>query len=127
LIDGERIGFTGGSGFQSMTLDIIANGKDIVATTFRSLSTAESFFRDDVINLGSSLGPNVDLTVAYSLMANGPGGFDFDFAVGGAVPETSTWAMMLIGFGGLGFLSYRQRKVKQPKRHDRSGLADSRS
>lgn len=26
----------------------------------------------------------------------------------GAVPEPSTWAMMLIGFGGLGFLGYRR-------------------
>jgi hypothetical protein len=26
----------------------------------------------------------------------------------GAVPETSTWAMMLIGFAGLGFVGYRR-------------------
>jgi hypothetical protein len=28
----------------------------------------------------------------------------------GAVPEPSTWAMMLIGFCGLGFLAYRRRR-----------------
>jgi hypothetical protein len=27
-----------------------------------------------------------------------------------AVPELSTWAMMLIGFGGLGFIAYRRNK-----------------
>jgi hypothetical protein len=27
-----------------------------------------------------------------------------------AVPEVSTWAMMLIGFAGLGFASYRSRQ-----------------
>jgi hypothetical protein len=27
-----------------------------------------------------------------------------------AVPEPSTWAMMLVGFGGLGFLSYRRSR-----------------
>lgn len=27
-----------------------------------------------------------------------------------AVPELSTWAMMLIGFGGIGFFAYRQSK-----------------
>jgi len=32
--------------------------------------------------------------------------------VAGAVPEPSTWAMMLIGFAGLGFAAYR-RTVKQ--------------
>ena len=28
----------------------------------------------------------------------------------GGVPEPGTWAMMLIGFAGLGFLSYRKSK-----------------
>jgi hypothetical protein len=32
---------------------------------------------------------------------------------GTVVPEPSTWAMMLLGFAGLGFLGYRQtRKAK---------------
>jgi hypothetical protein len=28
-----------------------------------------------------------------------------------AVPETSTWVMMLAGFAGLGFLGYRRNKA----------------
>ena len=28
-----------------------------------------------------------------------------------AVPEPSTWAMMILGFAGLGFMTYRRRKV----------------
>jgi hypothetical protein len=28
----------------------------------------------------------------------------------GAVPEPSTWAMMLLGFAGLGFMAYRKTK-----------------
>jgi PEP-CTERM motif len=28
-----------------------------------------------------------------------------------AVPEPSTWAMMAIGFAGLGFLGFRSRKA----------------
>jgi hypothetical protein len=31
-------------------------------------------------------------------------------AVAGAVPEPSTWAMMILGFVGLGFMGYRRRK-----------------
>ena len=27
-----------------------------------------------------------------------------------AVPEPSTWAMMLLGFAGVGFMTYRRRK-----------------
>jgi hypothetical protein len=32
-------------------------------------------------------------------------------AITAAVPEPSTWAMMLLGFAGLGFVAYR-RKAK---------------
>jgi hypothetical protein len=30
----------------------------------------------------------------------------------GAVPEPSTWAMMLIGFAGLAFAGYRRARVR---------------
>ena len=32
-----------------------------------------------------------------------------DFTVTAAVPEPSTWAMMLLGFCGLGFAAYRKK------------------
>ena len=32
-------------------------------------------------------------------------------AIPGAIPETSTWAMMLLGFASLGFLGYRQTRT----------------
>jgi hypothetical protein len=106
LIAGQQTGFTGGSGFESMEFTIFANNVEILDSTFRSLAVAESFFHDDVIDLGA-LGPNIKLTFGYNLVADGPGGFGFDFALGGAVPEPSTWAMMLISFAGLGFVGYR--------------------
>jgi hypothetical protein len=112
LIDSRLTGFSSGAGFESMEFTITADGVEILDTTFRSLAIAESFFRDDVIDLGSDLGPNIDLTFGYTLVADGTGGFGFDLAVGGAVPESSTWAMMLVGFAGLGFaghLSTRRR------------------
>jgi len=36
----------------------------------------------------------------------------YAFTVGsvGAVPEASTWAMMILGFAGVGFMAYRRRK-----------------
>src|SRR5712672_605140 len=40
----------------------------------------------------------------------GPGTFNAVFNVG-AVPEPSTWAMMILGFGGVGFMAYRRRKA----------------
>jgi PEP-CTERM motif len=43
-----------------------------------------------------------------SLTFNAPG----VYVIGGVVPETSTWAMLLIGFGGLGFAA----RLKSTKR-----------
>ena len=111
LIGSQETGFADGQGFESMEFTITANGVEILDSTFKSLSVAESFFRDSVLDLGSSLGPNIDLTFGYSLVADGSGGFGFDFAVGGAVPEPSTWAMTLLGFAGLGFAGYRQARA----------------
>jgi hypothetical protein len=34
---------------------------------------------------------------------------------GGVIPEPSTWAMMLMGFAGLGFLGYRQERRGPPR------------
>ena len=107
LIDSQLTGFSSGAGFESMEFTVMADGVEILDSSFRSLAVAESFFRDDVIDLGSDFGPNIGLTFGYTLVADGPGGFGFDLAIGGAVPEPSTWAMMLVGFAGLGFASYR--------------------
>ncbi len=77
-------------GFQEFNVTI--NGVQILE---------EDFVEDSVINLGSNFGPNIDLTI----VTYGSG----DFALGGAVPEPSTWAMMLAGFAGLGFMGSRRR------------------
>ncbi|MBO0734135.1 MAG: PEP-CTERM sorting domain-containing protein [Methylocapsa sp.] len=55
------------------------------------------------------MGPNIDLTL--SIFFGGPGAFAF----GGVIPEPSTWAMMLIGFAGLGFLGYRRTRRARPQ------------
>jgi hypothetical protein len=73
-------------------LEIVVNGNDILS---------EAVGDNSVINLGSILGPTIDLTI------EGGGGV---FALGGAVPEPSTWALMLLGFAGLGFAGYRSTR-----------------
>ena len=40
--------------------------------------------------------------------------FEVDNLAVGGVPEPSTWAMMLLGFGGIGFLMYRRGKTASP-------------
>jgi hypothetical protein len=45
----------------------------------------------------------------------GTGAFNAAFSVTGVlVPEASTWAMMLLGFAGLGFAGYRQARKARP-------------
>jgi hypothetical protein len=42
-------------------------------------------------------------------------GPDFNLTLGAtAVPEASTWAMMLTGFAGLGYAGYRRRRALAP-------------
>ena len=53
------------------------------------------------------------ITTVESFSANYPGDLtsDLTFTLVGGVPEPSTWAMLLIGFGGLGFWSWRRARV----------------
>jgi hypothetical protein len=50
----------------------------------------------------SNFGPSIDLTIVTYGSA--------DFAIGGAVLEPSAWAMMLLGFAGLGYAGYRRAR-----------------
>jgi hypothetical protein len=112
LICDQQNGFIGGLGFQSLEFYVLADGVKTLDKTFTSLAVADTFFQDQVIDLGSTLGPNVDLTVGYNLVANGAGGFGFDLAVGDPVPEPSTWVMMGLGLAALGFAG-RSRSTKR--------------
>ena len=67
------------------------------------LSAADGFAEDTVFDLGS-FGPNIELTITGS----------GTFAFGGAVPEPSTWAMLVLGFAGLGLVGYRQTRGAKP-------------
>ena len=54
--------------------------------------------------------------ISAILISNSSGGIEVDHvqygAIAGAVPEPSTWAMMILGFAGVGFMAYR-RQSKQ--------------
>ena len=65
-------------------------------------------------NPGLALGPsgsNISATDEFLITATGAGSADNTINLNAAVPEASTWAMLLLGFGGIGFMAYR-RKAK---------------
>ncbi|HEY4807529.1 MAG TPA: PEPxxWA-CTERM sorting domain-containing protein [Roseiarcus sp.] len=47
--------------------------------------------------------------IGFDGVQSGNGEVEIDF-VGPAVPEPSTWAMLLLGFAGLGALAYRRNR-----------------
>jgi hypothetical protein len=55
-------------------------------------------------------------TLDFAIVDQGaPLGFLFDVTSPvtiSAVPETSTWAMMILGFMGVGFMAYRRKAAK---------------
>ena len=50
--------------------------------------------------------------LAFTTGAGGTTRVNFAASVSGAVPEPATWAMMLVGFGGMGVAMRRSRKAK---------------
>jgi hypothetical protein len=94
------------AGFDSLTLELTLNGAPVVSESTNSLAAAEAFFSDHTFDLGSlGAGPQT-FELTYTLVASAIGdGFGFTYDT--AIPEASTWAMMLIGFGGLGYAALR--------------------
>ena len=69
----------------------------------------------NVLNLGDLSGPN-SLEIFYADRAQTGAVLDLSLtgATVSAVPEPSTWAMMIIGFAAVGFFAYR-RKQNEPQ------------
>jgi PEP-CTERM motif len=86
------------------TAQITVNGTETFTEDGDSTQTADG----SAIFIGWSGGPIT--TLQFELTA-ATGGNTSDFAIGtvslASVPEPSTWAMMMLGFAGLGFARYR--------------------
>jgi hypothetical protein len=105
-----------GTGFDSLTFNITSSVEDY-SYTFNSLSSAETFFTSNPLDLGNTLGGSEYVYLyEYLTLSDPPSfpGFSLDYALGttpyvpSGVPEASTWAMMLTGFAGLGFAAFRR-------------------
>jgi Protein of unknown function (DUF642)/PEP-CTERM motif len=82
---------------------------DVVTHDTSTISNLDWVVYNGAFTADSSL-----TTLAFlTTVGSGSGGVMLDaVSVSSAVPEPSTWAMMLLGFGGIGFAGYRRTKVR---------------
>jgi hypothetical protein len=105
-----------GAGFDSLTFSIAEQGVTVFNTAVTTLAAAEAFFDDRVLDLGSStVGPNLDLSFDFDLVASNVGnGFGEDFLFGAtssaAVPEPSTLSL----FGLAALMTFALRRKVRP-------------
>jgi hypothetical protein len=125
----------GGNNFEVMLTNVNGSFVDVSSVAIRYNDTGNPNLLDTWIPGGSMLsitqpmnpiapGTTVDyffsaipyLTVSASdvvALTSTPGDTFFDLAATSNVPETSTWSMMLLGFGGLGATIRRGRAVRR--------------
>jgi hypothetical protein len=86
-----------------------------IVTFYNGASSVADVTTSDLTGFSNTTAPGylVDITgvPAFTsvVLSQGPGdGGNFELSLAaGAVPETSTWLMMMVGFSGLGFAGYR--------------------
>jgi hypothetical protein len=124
-------GSNDGSGFQAAIFRGVLNVPTLESVTFSFGADDDAFLAlgNTIISQeggihGVSAAPvttsvltpgSYDLTLFYTDRHESGAGLYFSLDTAGVtistgVPEASTWAMMLIGFAGLGFAAYRQTK-----------------
>jgi hypothetical protein len=117
-----------GLGFDNLLLWVDVDG-NVHSFPLTSLSAAEAFFAPGhSLPLGTIAAGKHSIEIEYSLTYNSGtaavsgDGFGFTYALGDpslspAVPESSTWAMLIMGFVGLGVASWRRgRRLDSPPR-----------
>jgi hypothetical protein len=119
----------GGTGFDSLDLSISSHGSLLFSQSFTSLSDANLFFTDKVLDLGL-FGAGAQDIVVRSSLAGAAYGYAFNYVLGGgslgalggignpaalpgvsAVPEESSWMMMMIGLSGLVIVARRRKSA----------------
>jgi hypothetical protein len=112
----------GGDAFQDVTSFILGPGEySIVSVNDRNFNASGSPNGFQTLdNLGGAItvnGPSrYDSSTALGLptIIDGPPANRYDAGtfMASAVPEPSTWAMMILGFAAIGFVAYRKRKSR---------------
>src|SRR5207248_5821720 len=95
----QSLGYSGPKTVQLLTFEETVASSFLLSSSSFALSTGDggtkAFFAADI-----------STTFPSGLANTGPVG---GLTISTAVPEPSTWAMMILGFVGVGFLAYRRR------------------
>lgn len=120
----------GGSGFDTLDLSISNHGTLLFSQSFTSLSDANLFFTNRVLDLGL-FGAGAQDIVVRSSLAGAAYDYAFNYVLGSgglgpvgggtggigagagvsAVPEESSWMMMMIGLSGLVIVARRRKSA----------------
>ena len=82
---------------------LFTTGSPLSTATFNAIGTSVK------TALGNAGAGPYSLTEVYTVNATGAGTVLSTISMSAAVPEPSTWAMMILGFIGVGFMAYRRR------------------
>lgn len=103
--------YTLSGGATGSTTFYAGSAMDVQATGFYGAEWTNSGYSKIAVSL---LAGTYSISIAGNCGAGCPAGFAVrvDDVAASAVPESATWAMMLIGFGGIGFAVRRRRSIK---------------
>jgi hypothetical protein len=132
---GSTIGFEMGGTNHDAFIPGTPNSNILVPITYASTATTfefaipDSYFDttltgknlssglDTAVTAGYAVGDTIELRLSQSFgysVAGGPAAYGANrlgaFTLTAAVPEPQTWAMMLLGFAGIGFMAYRRKQ-----------------
>src|ERR1700722_12738380 len=99
-IDGNQGGNNNLNTFAITVDNYTLTGADLVAMGATGTGDQTGPLGNELVTI-SGLAPFT--TATFSSTNNA-----FEFALGSAVPEPSTWAMMMLGFAGLGYAAFRR-------------------
>jgi hypothetical protein len=89
----------------SPTFDLSTLGKaNFAESTAPPTGFTAAFFSADIQGQANGTGFNTGVVAADTLIHPNPVG---------SIPEPSTWAMMILGFFGIGFMAYRRKSKSQ--------------
>jgi PEP-CTERM motif len=110
----------GGIGPKPLSYAVAVNTNTTTGVTGIEFALPESLFEGPIgttgIDAGLHPGDKLMLRISQSFGYTGVGGPDFGsdrlgvVTLSGGVPEPSTWAMMILGFMGVGFMAYRRKQ-----------------